>query len=263
MARWYYLRDEKKEGPVEDAQFARLLDAGEVRPSTLIWREGMPDWRPYREVRLQELSGSSLPPKTEMVQCDVSGQMVEKSTAIRLNGNWVSAKCKPIALKRLRAGVLASGVLSFAGFWIRVLARIIDVLFLSVMDYVLTFLTMACFGMRGIASGRHFNSGEEITGALEIMGVAAGIMLVSLVFAIGYETWMTGKFGATFGKMAVGIRVIRSNRTQVTYGRAFGRVCGNLLSSFTFGIGYVIAAFDEEKRALHDHLCDTRVVYNR
>jgi hypothetical protein len=26
-------------------------------------------------------------------------------------------------------------------------------------------------------------------------------------------------------------------------------------------IGYIIAAFDGQKRALHDHMCDTRVIY--
>jgi len=26
-------------------------------------------------------------------------------------------------------------------------------------------------------------------------------------------------------------------------------------------IGYIMAAFDSEKRALHDHICDTRVIY--
>ena len=47
----------------------------------------------------------------------------------------------------------------------------------------------------------------------------------------------------------------------MTYGRATGRYFAHFLSSFTLGIGYLIAAFDNEKRALHDHVCDTRVVY--
>jgi uncharacterized RDD family membrane protein YckC len=33
-----------------------------------------------------------------------------------------------------------------------------------------------------------------------------------------------------------------------------------MLSGFTFYIGFIIAAFDPEKRALHDHICGTRVI---
>jgi len=28
-------------------------------------------------------------------------------------------------------------------------------------------------------------------------------------------------------------------------------------------IGYIIAGFDREERAVHDHICGTRVVYTR
>ena len=33
-----------------------------------------------------------------------------------------------------------------------------------------------------------------------------------------------------------------------------------MLSGLLLNIGYLIAAFDEEKRAMHDHMCDTRVI---
>ena len=32
------------------------------------------------------------------------------------------------------------------------------------------------------------------------------------------------------------------------------------LSIVMLGIGYLIAAFDDQKRTLHDHICDTRVI---
>jgi uncharacterized RDD family membrane protein YckC len=46
----------------------------------------------------------------------------------------------------------------------------------------------------------------------------------------------------------------------VDLGRAFGRYFGKLLSAIILGIGYIMAAFDSEKRALHDMICDTRVI---
>ncbi len=57
-----------------------------------------------------------------------------------------------------------------------------------------------------------------------------------------------------------GLKVIRSDGSPISYWRAFGRYLGTQLSSLTLMIGYIIAAFDDEKRALHDHICDTRVV---
>ena len=46
-------------------------------------------------------------------------------------------------------------------------------------------------------------------------------------------------------------------------GRAVGRYFAQWLSAFILYIGYIIAGFDSEKRALHDHICDTRVIYTR
>jgi uncharacterized RDD family membrane protein YckC len=50
---------------------------------------------------------------------------------------------------------------------------------------------------------------------------------------------------------------------KIGYGRAFGRSCAEILSQLICAIGYIIAAFDDQKRALHDHMCNTRVIYNR
>jgi uncharacterized RDD family membrane protein YckC len=60
--------------------------------------------------------------------------------------------------------------------------------------------------------------------------------------------------------MALGLKVVRPNGGPVSPGRAFGRYFAKWLSSMTLGIGYIIAGFDAEKRAMHDMIVDTRVV---
>jgi uncharacterized RDD family membrane protein YckC len=77
---------------------------------------------------------------------------------------------------------------------------------------------------------------------------------------LGYNTWMVGKYGATLGKMAMGIRVVRSNGDPLTYPRALGRALAEFLSAFTFYIGYFMAFLGKERAALHDFICDTRIV---
>jgi uncharacterized RDD family membrane protein YckC len=57
--------------------------------------------------------------------------------------------------------------------------------------------------------------------------------------------------------------VVRSNGERITTGRAAGRYFAYLLSAFTLAIGFIIAAFDPEKRAMHDRICDTRVIRTR
>jgi uncharacterized RDD family membrane protein YckC len=78
--------------------------------------------------------------------------------------------------------------------------------------------------------------------------------------AVAYTTFFVGKYGATPGKMACGLQVVRPDGGRVTYLRAFGRYFAEWLSQITLLIGYIIAAFDDEKRSLHDLICDTRVI---
>ena len=60
--------------------------------------------------------------------------------------------------------------------------------------------------------------------------------------------------------MACGLRVIVSDGSKVSYWRAFGRYWAKILSGLILAIGYIMAGFDSEKRALHDHICNTRVI---
>jgi len=87
--------------------------------------------------------------------------------------------------------------------------------------------------------------------------------MYALIFGgvVFYMAFMHSRYGATLGKMAVGIRVITLDGRNPSFWRAFGRVFAEYLSSLCLYIGYIMAGFDEEKRALHDHICGTRVVY--
>jgi uncharacterized RDD family membrane protein YckC len=63
--------------------------------------------------------------------------------------------------------------------------------------------------------------------------------------------------------MALGLKVTGANGSPVSAGLAAGRYFARILSWLTLCIGFIIAAFDSEKRALHDHICGTRVVHAR
>lgn len=41
---WSFANREKPIGPFSESRMYALLDAGEIRPDTLVWRQGMPEW---------------------------------------------------------------------------------------------------------------------------------------------------------------------------------------------------------------------------
>jgi uncharacterized RDD family membrane protein YckC len=96
-------------------------------------------------------------------------------------------------------------------------------------------------------------------------GAALGIQLFQqfLQFAVGftYTTVMIWKYGATLGVMAGGLRIVNADGSNISYLKSVGRYFAYMLNGLTFGIGFIMVAYDKEKRALHDMICDTRVIY--
>jgi uncharacterized RDD family membrane protein YckC len=176
------------------------------------------------------------------VQCSVCRKEHEEYAVTRLGDYYVCSECKPVFLERFREGAPLSSELVYKGFWIRAGAKLIDGIVLWGAGLVLGLLRVLL---------------DEGAGT----GGSAGIL--SMVLGLGYVTFFLGRYGATPGKMACGIKVVRSSGEDIGYARAFGRVWAEWLSSLILGIGYIMAAFDDEKRALHDHICDTRVVKAR
>jgi uncharacterized RDD family membrane protein YckC len=70
-------------------------------------------------------------------------------------------------------------------------------------------------------------------------------------------------YGATPGKMALGLKIVRPDGGPISAGRAVGRYFAEILSALTLMIGYMMAGWDSEKRALHDRIADTRVIKTR
>jgi uncharacterized RDD family membrane protein YckC len=166
--------------------------------------------------------------------------MLNEDELIRFGNALVCAECKPLYVQKLREGVAPAGEMVFAGFWIRVGAKVIDGIIIMVVGFVLMFLVNFII--------RHAIAGVILQNAFFI---ALGIF---------YTTYFLGKYSATPGKMACGLKVVRPEGEKISYGRACGRYFAEFLSSMVLYIGYIIVAFDEERRALHDRICDTRVV---
>lgn len=188
--------------------------------------------------------------------CSQCGRMFAQSDLVQIAGSWVCGNCKPAFLSR----VMASGAPSpsswhYGGFWIRVAARIIDtvVLYVAQMPIQLFFFGRVLFP----------GSQPPAESAAALLSAALWVRVVSWVIQGAYEVLMLRFFSATVGKMAVGLKVVRTDGSGLGWGIAVGRFFMYLVSAIILGIGYIMAGFDEEKRALHDRVCDTRVIYKR
>jgi uncharacterized RDD family membrane protein YckC len=130
-----------------------------------------------------------------------------------------------------------------AGFWIRVVAYIIDAVIVGVFNFVWTFIVTLA-------------AGGSITGLPAFL-----VFLVEALIGIGYFSYMWSTRGQTVGMMATSLRVTRSDGSPLTLGRAIGRAFALWLSFAIIFIGVIMVAFTERKRGLHDMLADTVVVH--
>jgi uncharacterized RDD family membrane protein YckC len=266
---WFYVQNGAQAGPVDDSQLDDLLRAGTVTSDSLVWREGMATWEPYRVARATPAFGAAPPafptladtgihpPATGIPAggkaCAQCGLVFPDTEVVQLAGANVCANCKPIALQRMREGTWIAGARRYGGFWIRVAAMIIDSLIVGVAFY-------AVFIPLGLVFG--FANFDTDSPNFAAIGIALGlIILVGALVSFGYQIFFLTKYGATPGKLLLGLKVIRSDGGPITAGRAVGRMFAHALSHMILYIGYIVAAFDKEKRALHDHVCDTRVIY--
>jgi len=85
-----------------------------------------------------------------------------------------------------------------------------------------------------------------------------------LSFAYGVVQYtLTAIKGQTIGKMVVGIRIETEDAGLPGFSVAFVRIVMSVLGNSVFYFGSIVAAWDPDKRAFHDHLARTYVVRSR
>jgi len=239
---WYYVDGDREVGPVPKDEFQSLVDIGRIGPQTMVWKEGMESWLPYSGI-------GRLPSRIEgTIRCVECQNPFSQDELIRFNDVYVCAACKPIFFQRIKEGVPIPGVRVYGTFWIRFGAWFIDYLLISIVRMTL-----------GIA----LTIVTALTGTRQpYFGVVFSLawFVIQILVSMPYFVYFVGKFGATPGKMALGLKIINADDSPMNYGVATKRYLATILSDWTFCIGYIIAAYDDEKRALHDRICDTRVI---
>jgi uncharacterized RDD family membrane protein YckC len=122
----------------------------------------------------------------------------------------------------------------YAGFWIRVVAALIDAVILLIPGFLLNFLT-------------------------PVIGWIASMVVYWLYVAL----LESSVYQATVGKMALGLKVTDMQGARISFGRATVRYFSQILCGLTLGIGYIVVGFTQKKQGLHDFIAQTLVFKTR
>lgn len=312
MASWFYTDTEaQQQGPVGGEKLLELSNGGRIHADSLVWKEGLEEWIPFRDVAASLFGSDDDGRPIEIGVCAYSQQIYPVSEMIPYGEAVIGLEHKDAFMQRLmESGTVeiadASGKrFEFVGFWWRVLSSFLDYLIKMIPSWICMIPYYVVLFTGGIDS---LEGGDPGTGTVIGMAVAYGFGLLGmLAVSIFYETWMVGKYQATLGKMIIGARVVNPDGSRLTYKRAFIRwlakkplnyvivwlpctvavalVMGGIAQAAdqsdggaAFGLAFVtallvffavlaiclgvywMAAFDEEKRTLHDRIASTRVV---
>lgn len=215
---WFYAIGGEQKGPVGIGDLQKIVKAGQAAADDLAWREGMSEWTPI--AKISELA--------------------------------VFLSNPPLATPEVASPTLSVDGRLYAGFWIRVVAYL--------MDCAVCFVPVCAIAVIALAIGGYATANQtpETTVSLAPLWIC---MLVGLLVQWPYWAIMeSSRLQATLGKMAAGVIVIDAKGNRLTFARATGRYFARVVAAIPLYLGLIMVAFDARKRGLHDRLAATFVV---
>jgi uncharacterized RDD family membrane protein YckC len=147
---------------------------------------------------------------------------------------------------------------AYAGFWLRLVAFIIDAILLHFVFTIVTLPFIASLGIRGIIRGHMPMSPEELIPLLR--GLFHIFLIRTVLNWLYYALLESSAWQATLGKKALGLEVTDIQGMRIGFGRASGRFFAKIISGIILFMGFVMAGFTEKKQALHDMIAGTLVI---
>ncbi len=145
--------------------------------------------------------------------------------------------------------------MSYAGFWWRFLAYVIDSILLTIVFLILNL-------MLSLVLGPDINQALAKTDPLHALnGMAFGVKLIvnNILQALYFIFLESSEKQGSIGKMICGLQVTSVEGERISTAQATGRYFSKIISSLAF-VGYIMAAFTQRKQALHDLIAKTVVL---
>jgi uncharacterized RDD family membrane protein YckC len=167
----------------------------------------------------------------------------------------------PIILDGLRLPEQRRGMPTqtrYAGFWIRLIADLIDTALLTVVSWFLELMILGLIYWSGLLATYKGHAVAGFNDAFNpfFLQVFNGILYA--LIAIPYYVWGHCRYGTTYGKLPFRIYVVNSaDLMPISLKQSWIRCVGYIVSYLPFCAGFVMAAYHPRKRALHDLLAGT------
>jgi uncharacterized RDD family membrane protein YckC len=150
----------------------------------------------------------------------------------------------------------------YAGFWIRVVAALIDTVLVAMIFVPLTIHLYGSEYVQAITAAMQ-SPGEipSLPPVPHLSGLTSFLINFSPVVAV-IVFWVYR--GATPGKMIVSAKIVDATTgANPSVGQSIGRYFAYFLSIFPFCLGLIWVAFDPRKQGWHDKLAHTVVIRTR
>ena len=148
----------------------------------------------------------------------------------------------------------------YGGFWIRFVAFVIDGIIVRLITIPFT-LAFAAMGI--VHNIDRWGDMDQQHLVLPFVGAALATLPIILAANWLYEALLTSsEWQATLGKKLFNLRVTDEGGNRISFARATGRHFAKFYLSAFLLIGFIMAAFADRKRALHDLIAGTLVRKN-
>jgi uncharacterized RDD family membrane protein YckC len=195
--------------------------------------------------------------------CAACGQPVNQPSTLAASAPGFAA-ATPLAAAHPYGYVVPAAfpAMAYAGFWLRVVAHLIDGLLAGIGFAVLVMIGVAMVGVghfKNLAQG--VNSADDFL-TPDVIGVVFVLVTTAVVMVwLYYAAMESSAYQGTLGKMALGLIVTDLEGRRITFGRASGRYFSKIITGLIpLGIGYAMAGFTEKKQALHDMIASCLVL---
>jgi predicted Zn finger-like uncharacterized protein len=152
--------------------------------------------------------------------------------------------------------------MTYAGFWPRFGAYFIDGIVAGIIvkiSMTLAMLPLTYYFSQGYMSGSpQLGAIPPSLPMILFLGISLSVGLQALYFIL-----MWGYRGATLGKMAMRIKIVSTDSSDISYGAAFLRYIGTIISGIPFSLGYLWMLWDDKKQTWHDKIASTCVIRNQ
>lgn len=161
------------------------------------------------------------------------------------------------------ANAYSSGAVSYAGFWLRFVAIILDSIILGIPGAIVYFSL--------IASALPTIVNNQNNPGLIVAAILPRVFFLIILALIGHWIYWalmeSSSWQATLGKKALGLYVTDLEGNRVSFGKASGRYWAGrgpalvpLLGGLYYLVDCICAGFTERKQALHDMIAGCLVL---